>query len=776
MRLWRKAGAVLLMLVATEAAAQQPAQRPQRHSVTQQEREAARAALDAFTSPTLTRFRDEAEFRRYVAAVREEQRTRGDYYYTYSSAASDLLRFAQAATGAPAGQPATQGEPASERCVPTPGHPCEDPAASGEMVTVTGTRIAAPRNPSITNNQMRGVEEGDIIKQIDHYLLVLQDGRIFVIDMNAGGTAQRPGHELRLTDRANVYRYVNPDRWGSDTWYDEMLVSGDRILVTGYSYDTNASEFVVFRLDTRTGRLRREAVFRMASNDYYSGTNYATRLVGDNLVVYTPLRLSDVDEDGEDFVWPRVRPWRAEDDARELAWLTRRNQNPRAAREPLPNDGPALLTGSDIYRPVQRLEEPLVHTVAVCPLASARQGALACRSTAMVGPEIQQWYVTASHVWLWTSADDVGCDYDSPRPPPPTVADAREALVFRVPLTGAVPGLIAARGTPPDQFALQADDRNLYALVRLISARCHGTRYDDPTQLAFVTIPQTAFTPTRAALPQGAFVALPGTPTYSVAARFTERYLVYGGLSNYRRRLPDPNEFLRWETRSVDLHDEYLSRRFVGMRAMPAVVVPLDHPDRIRTLATGHTVIRADRLGDDIILTGYRDRAGLSVTLIDLDGTPRIASSVQLAGRFESEGRSHAFNARLDPDGSSLMGLPTVPEVKDSEREVWRSRASDLSFLTADRQGRLRPAGELFRRFDYVSRYDNATGTEDQDGVPGYQCEVSCIDWYGNSRPVFTDGRVFGLSGTELIEGRLVAGRIRELRRLNIALSPVPAR
>ena len=60
--------------------------------------------------------------------------------------------------------------------------------------------------------------------------------------------------------------------------------------------------------------------------------------------------------------------------------------------------------------------------------------------------------------------------------------------------------------------------------------------------------------------------------------------------------------------------------------------------------------------------------------------------------------------------------------------------------------------------------------------MPRYQCEVSCTDWYGNSRPVFTDGRIFGLSGTELIEGRMVAGRISELRRLNIALSPVPAR
>src|SRR6201999_3546897 len=147
-----------------------------------------------------------------------------------------------------------QDDTTYQRCVPTPDHPCTNGEDGTEMVTVTGSRVAPPRNPSITNNQMRGVEEGDIIKQIDHYLLVLQDGRIFVIDMNAGGTARQPGRELRLTDRMNVYRYVSPNRW-NETWYDEMLVSGDRILVTGYSYEVQASELAVFRLDTRTGRL-----------------------------------------------------------------------------------------------------------------------------------------------------------------------------------------------------------------------------------------------------------------------------------------------------------------------------------------------------------------------------------------------------------------------------------------------------------------------------------------------------------------------------------------
>jgi len=115
------------------------------------------------------------------------------------------------------------------------------------------------------------------------------------------------------------------------------------------------------------------------------------------------------------------------------------------------------------------------------------------------------------------------------------------------------------------------------------------------------------------------------------------------------------------------------------------------------------------------------------------------------------------------------MGLPTVPRVEESEREAWRSRASDVSFLQLESDGSLRPIGELERRFDYVDEYDESAG-DDEDGIPGYDCEVSCIDWYGNSRPIFTDGRIFGLAGTELIEGRVTGGRIVEVQRLNIAL------
>ena len=54
------------------------------------------------------------------------------------------------------------------------------------------------------------------------------------------------------------------------------------------------------------------------------------------------------------------------------------------------------------------------------------------------------------------------------------------------------------------------------------------------------------------------------------------------------------------------------------------------------------------------------------------------------------------------------------------------------------------------------------------------QCQASCVDWYGNARPIFLGGRIFALLGYELVEGRMASRgwpgeRIEELRRVSFA-------
>ena len=49
------------------------------------------------------------------------------------------------------------------------------------------------------------------------------------------------------------------------------------------------------------------------------------------------------------------------------------------------------------------------------------------------------------------------------------------------------------------------------------------------------------------------------------------------------------------------------------------------------------------------------------------------------------------------------------------------------------------------------------------------KCRASCVDWYGNARPLFLRGRVFALLGYEIVEGAIESGRMKELRRVNYA-------
>jgi hypothetical protein len=68
------------------------------------------------------------------------------------------------------------------------------------------------------------------------------------------------------------------------------------------------------------------------------------------------------------------------------------------------------------------------------------------------------------------------------------------------------------------------------------------------------------------------------------------------------------------------------------------------------------------------------------------------------------------------------------------------------------------------RRFVELGKLEGDSGTPSEDA-----CVASCVDWYGNARPIFIRGRILALLGYELVEGRLDDDRIREIRRVSFA-------
>jgi len=242
---------------------------------------------------------------------------------------------------------------------------------------------------------------------------------------------------------------------------------------------------------------------------------------------------------------------------------------------------------------------------------------------------------------------------------------------------------------------------------------CDGD-YDDPYYLSYFTESLSRFSSSPRRADESHYIDVPDFEGRGLENRFTDSHLVYAGRKNrrsYARNKP--------------------------VQESRAIAIPAGNPEKSVEINLPHEVIRAERLGDDIVLTGHHKNKGLYLSLLKLDEAPRRADTLFIDGRYESEGRSHAFNGVTYSDGSGLMGLPTSLRVKDSRRNYWRSKPI------------------LGHGKDAVH--------------PDYECEVSCVDWYGNTRPVFLNGRIFALIGTELIEAQHSGSRMQELKRLDIS-------
>ena len=95
------------------------------------------------------------------------------------------------------------------------------------------------------------------------------------------------------------------------------------------------------------------------------------------------------------------------------------------------------------------------------------------------------------------------------------------------------------------------------------------------------------------------------------------------------------------------------------------------------------------------------------------------------------------------------MGLPIAREGRAGYKHLIEGSAAIL-FLKNDGLS-----------FDEMGEL-GATETSTNDN-----CKASCVDWYGNARPLFIRNRVFALLGYEIVEGRVSNNGIAESRRIN---------
>ncbi|HEX5870210.1 MAG TPA: beta-propeller domain-containing protein [Longimicrobium sp.] len=561
------------------------------------------------------------------------------------------------------------------------------PVAAGVESGVAQDASSRAEGESVTNVQHAGVDEGGIVKVHGDYLVMLRRGRLFTV--RVGGNALQP---------VSAVDAFGPDIDPSASWYDELLVSGDAVVVIGFSYERGGTEVGLFRID-REGRLQHRSTYHLRSNDYYSSRNYASRLIEGKLIFYTPLYLG-LSETDPFAGFPAMRRWRQ---GAEQGEFTR------------------ILPATRVYQPGRGLDANsgvALHTVTVCDLRSEE---MACEGTAVLGPPGRVFYVSPGAVYVWVS-DWVRRDGER----------AAESMLYRIPLDGAGPSALAVRGSPVDQFSfLESADRHLNVLVRSGAdgdGMWHGETTGGSTSLLRVSL--ESFGDGRATAPAESYRELPSPAGHTFQNRFVGDYLLYGTGSGW-----GPPE----------------KRAGATLYAVPWL------EGSVAQLPLPHGVDRIESMGGDAVVVGT-DGQNLHFSAVKLGGRPELAQRYVSANASQGELRSHGFFYKPDGRDEGILGLPIRGEGVPGYAHLREGSASIL-FLR-----------NLPSRFEELGALEARADGSADDG-----CRASCVDWYGNARPLFLRGRIFALLGYEIVEGRLDGGAIREARRISYAPRAVMA-
>lgn len=539
----------------------------------------------------------------------------------------------------------------------------------------------------VTNVQEEGVGEGSIVQRAGDHLVVLRRGRLFTVRVE--------GDALMAVDQIDVPRDVSGrSRW---SWYDEMLFAGTTVAVVGYTYG-QGTEVLLFDL-ALDGTLSRGPSYVLRSGDYWSSRNYASRLIGNELLLYMPI--------------PFMR-YRQHEDANAFLLPALRAQPEGDSPQGDPGDWQTLIEASEIFRPVQHVAYPMLHTVIRCDLTTRP---LRCRARGIVGPSARTFYVSPNAVYVWAR---------QPRWYRRTHENTSDAVVYRWPHDGSAPGALRVTGRPIDQLSFTERGEELNVAVRAGSSANEGMFGPETSSgdFAMTRIPLAALSGGIGDALPAWYVPMPRTARTAFRNRFVGEHYLYGTGSGWGAPT-------RARTGGVYVHN-----------------VAEGSTERVEL---GHSVDRIEQLGESTALVVGAGGGDLGFTQLALSEAASVITAQHLhVGGAQGETRTHGFSFRDEGSGRGTLGLP----VRSSRRGAWRQlfqSSAGVVYLDVGPSS-LTPIGAL-----------SASSGRTQD-----RCVASCVDWYGNSRPVFLEDRAFALLGYELVEGSIGADGIVERRRLNL--------
>jgi hypothetical protein len=534
---------------------------------------------------------------------------------------------------------------------------------------------------TITNVQEVGVDEGDIVKAYADYLVVLRRGSLFSIKLE-----DEDSEVLEPISKVDAF----PEGFTQGTWYDEMLIYKNTIIVIGYSYDMSATEIEIFTING-SGKITHDSAYFIDSNDYYSSRNYASRLIGNELILilYMPYYLFSWDYVGEDYkrvvALPQIKEWIQENET---------------------TDGENILSKTDIYKPIQNTTSPTLHTIVRCDLDSS---SLDCSAKAILGPYSRNFYVSTNAIYLWISE---GYDWWYLEEDSEEDDEKADSYVYQFLLEDDTARALIADGTPIDQFSFKETDDHLNVLVRENSA---GDAMWNPEvtagELALFRTSLENFTNEPKTVSINDFTSLPTPEGYTSQNRFAGDYLLYGTGSNWYYD----------ETSENTLYIKNYTNR-----------------SDIQQIDLTHTIDRIEVMGDGAVVVGVNGD-DLKLSSVELANNSEIKNTFTMENAMQGETRSHVFFYKSNNDDTGIIGLPIRREGESYEQLF--NESAEVLFLRVNADKQFYNLGTLEA---------NPPTTEDDD------CFTSCVDWYGNSRPIFYGDRIFGLMGYEMVEGKVV--------------------
>lgn len=540
----------------------------------------------------------------------------------------------------------------------------------------------------ITNIQEAGVDEGDIVKAYMDYLLILRRGRIFTVRISNDSD-----NNLDYVSHTNAY----PDGYTNASWYDELLVYENRVIVIGYSYQMAATEIGIFEIDSN-GIVDHQDTYFIDSNDYYSSRNYASRLIDDELILYMPFYLFtwnyNNDEYRPEIAFPEARKW------------IKGNET---------TEGESILDKTDIYKPIQDSYSPTLHTIIRCNL---RDNEMNCRAKAVLGPYSRSFYVSPNAIYLWVNNSQYIYHEEEEKDDP-------YAYVYMILLKDDTARSIRADGNPIDQFSFKEDE---YGYLNVLVSKSGGSDAMWESEfvsgeLALLRVPLEKFTDEADLVSKDSFTILPSVAGYTIQNRFIGDTLLYGSGTNW-------------------YYDENSENKIY--------IKNYTNKDETVALDLTHSVDRIDKIGEDGIAIGSNEN-DLVFTSIDLTDSYKADYTYTVQNAMQGEYRSHAFFYKEIAGGEGYFGLPVRKE--SLEFSSLLDESAEILFLHVSKENSFTKLGTL--KSDISVLDDN--------------CEYSCVDWYGNTRPIFYSSRIFGLLGYEIVEGKVMDGNMTEVGRLNFA-------